>query len=582
MKNWPATGMALVLISCSPAPDESLLTSAKTSAPAARTIFTAGETGLDFHHAIGASGEYYFPEIMGSGVAVLDYDGDGDLDVFAVQGKMLDDTAQPLFALPASHVPGHRLFRNELIPSGRLGFVDVSNEAGLGAESYGMGVATGDYDNDGDVDIYVANVGANILYRNDGDGDFTEVTREAGVGDDGWGVSATFFDYDRDGHLDLFVANYVNFFLSNNVACKGRAGQRDYCDPTVYPPGRDRLYRNDGNGRFKDVTTETGLDAAFGNGLGVTAADFDLDGWPDLYVANDKMANQLWMNLGDGRFEDRALISGAAYNADGAAEASMGVAAGDYDSDGDEDLFLTHLGAQTNTLYRNERNDIFIDVTESSRLAIPSLGFTGFGTAWFDFDNDADLDLFSVNGAVQIETDQMGIEPYPFLQTNQLFRNDGSGRFEELDAGAAMDMPAVGRGAAFGDIDNDGDVDIVVSNNNGPMRLLVNEVGNEQHWLALRLRGTRVNRDAIGARVQITRAGDAPQWRRVHTDGSYASASDPRLHVGLGGSVEPVTVEVIWPDGLRERWAELAADTLHAIVQGEGGAVGLTEAAPAP
>ncbi|MDH3588119.1 MAG: CRTAC1 family protein [Gammaproteobacteria bacterium] len=567
--------LALACTACSPAPQTDLAAPAETPATTKRTIFTdsAAAAGLDFYHANGASGEYYFPEIMGAGVAVLDYDNDGDLDVFAVQGKMLDESAQALFALPETHVPGHRLFRNELIPEGALRFTDVSDESGVSSETYGMGVATGDYDNDGDVDIYVANVGSNTLLRNDGAGAFSDVTTKAGVGDERWSVSASFFDYDRDGDLDLFVANYVSFYLSNTTACRNHAGHQDYCDPTVYKPARDRLYRNDGNGRFSDVTAETGLDAAFGNGLGVTAADFDLDGWPDLYVANDKMANQLWMNRGDGRFVDRALIAGAAYNADGAAEASMGVTAGDYDSDGDDDLFLTHLGVQTNTLYSNDGEGSFVDVTEAARLAIPSLGFTGFGTEWFDVDNDGRLDLFSANGAVAIETDQMGIDPYPYRQADQLFRNAGAGRFEDLGVDAALGVQAVSRGAAFGDIDNDGDLDIVVSNNNGPLRLLINEIGNEQHWLALRLLN-KSNRDAIGARVAVLRAETEPLWRRVHTDGSYASASDPRLHVGLGGTADPVAVEVTWPDGSRERWTALAADTLHVLTHGGGTAVG--------
>jgi hypothetical protein len=528
----------------------------------------AAAAGLDFSHRSGARGEHYFPEIMGAGVALIDYDGDGDLDVYAIQGGPIGNAA----ATTGPEAPGNRLYRNDIDGADGPAFTDVTEEAGVGDRGYGMGVATGDVDNDGDTDLYVTNFGPNVLYRNDGDGTFTDVTAEAGVDDPRWSTSAAFFDYDRDGDLDLFVTHYVSFAVTDNVRCTSPAGRRDYCDPNAFSPLSDTLWRNEGGGRFTDVTAESGIGAAFGNGLGVTVADFDRDGWPDIYVANDQGPNQLWMNLGDGRFEDRALISGCAYNADGAAEASMGVTAADYDDDGDDDLFLTHLRGETNTLYRNEGDAGFMDVTDLSGLSVPSLTYTGFGTAWFDLDNDGDLDLFSANGAVTVESSGTATDDaYPYQQLNQLFENAGAGRFVDLSrrSGAAMRLREIGRGAAFGDVDNDGDVDIVVSNNAGQLRLYLNEIGDEGGWLRVRLTGTDSVRDGTGAVATLELADGRSLRRRAHTDGSYLSAGDPRVHFGLGDS-EPVALTVAWPSGRVERWDVAGRDVGLALVEGTG------------
>lgn len=501
----------------------------------------AAAAGLNFNHDPGASDELFLPEIMGSGAALFDYDNDGDLDVYLLQGGSLQTGGK-----------SNRLFVNELVPTGKLHFHEQTLAAGLGDAGYGMGAAVGDIDNDGDADLYVTNVGANSLWRNNGDGTFTETTAAADRRMGAWSTSAAFADYDRDGDLDLFVANYVAFSIGNNVPCTGHAGQRDYCDPLAYAPAADVLWRNEGSGEFVDVTAASGMDATFANGLGVTAADFNADGWPDFYVANDKTPNHLWLNQGDGSFVEDGLISGSAYNADGTAEASMGVSAGDFDNDGDPDLFMTHLGAETNTLYRNDGSGNFIDISDMSRLSIASLGFTGFGTAWFDIDHDGYLDLFSANGAVQIEPSQAG-DSYPYRQRNQLFLNLAGQRFEARDGGPALQVAEVSRGAAFGDIDNDGDVDIVVTNNNGPLRLLRNDYSNDRAWLALSLRGTVSNRDAVGARVALLQAGKPVLWRRAHTDGSYLSASDKRVQFGLGEFVIDA-VRVHWPAGGVEEW----------------------------
>ena len=531
----------------------------------------ASRVGLDFKHFNGAGGEYYLPEIVGSGVALLDYDGDGDLDVYLIQSTMLEPAKKPAqswFAPDPGWRPGHRLFRNELIPQGTLGFTDVTTRAGVGSISYGMGVAVGDYDNDGDFDLYLTNYGPNYLYRNNGDGTFTHL-EGAGADDSRWTTSAAFLDYDRDGDLDLFLARYVGFIVRGNQICR-TTGARDYCFPTVYSRLPDQLYRNEGNSKFVDVTEKAGLGAAFGNGLGVICADFDADGWTDIYVANDETPNQLWMNRGDGTFEDAAPFSGAAYNADGKVEAGMGVSAADFDNDRDEDIFLTHLRAETHTLYLNDGSGGFSDQTIRFGLT-RAMTYTGFGTRWFDYDNDGNLDLFVANGAVRM-TRLAEPSEYPYHQINQLFHNDGHGNYRETTAraGAALQLSEVSRGAAFGDIDNDGDVDILVSNINGPVRLLLNEVGSRRHWLQVQLQGVTSNRYGMGARVGVIRDGKKSLWRRAHTDGSYLSANDHRVHFGLGGDGEVKAVVVRWPAGSSEIWEEIEADRLITLREGSG------------
>ncbi len=531
----------------------------------------ASRVGLDFKHFNGASGEFYLPEIVGSGAALLDYDGDGDLDVYLIQSTMLEpgkSPAQAWFAPEPGWKPGHRLFRNELIPQGSLGFTDVTTRTGVGSVSYGMGVAVGDYDNDGDLDFYLTNYGPNYLYRNNGDGTFTDL-KEAGADDSRWTTSAAFLDYDRDGDLDLFATNYLGFTVSGNQICR-TTGARDYCFPSVYFPLPDRLYRNEENGKFVDVTEKAGLGAAFGNGLGVICADLDADGWTDIYVANDETPNQLWMNQRNGTFEDAALLSGAAYNADGKVEAGMGVSAADFDNDEDEDIFLTHLRAETHTLYLNDGSGGFSDQT--SRLGLTrAMTYTGFGTRWFDYDNDGHLDLFVANGAVRMTRLAEPTE-YPYHQINQLFHNDGQGNYRETtaQAGAALQLSEVSRGAAFGDIDNDGDVDILVSNNNGPVRLFLNQIGSRRHWLQVQLQGVNSNRYGLGARVGVLRDGKTTLWRRAHTDGSYLSANDHRVHFGLGSDAEVKAVVVHWPGGGREMWEEIEADGLITLREGSG------------
>ena len=538
----------------------------------------AARTGLDFTHFNGMSGRYYFPEMIPGGAGLLDYDNDGDLDVYLVQGHMLGDGLNRNGGSPpdVARRPGGRLFRNDLRvePDGTrsLRFTDVTDRSGIEARGYGMGVAAGDVDNDGCTDLYLTNLGANQLFRNDCDGTFTDVTESSGAEGGGWSVSAAFVDYDRDGWLDLYVGNYVQYSIETDRPCTGLAGRRDYCTPEVYAPQADRLYRNRGDGRFTDETVTALPGAAFGPALGVSTADFDGDGWIDVYVANDVHQNLLWINQRDGTFRERGLVSGAALSGDGVEEASMGVDAGDFDNDGDFDLFMTHLPTEGNNLYENDGTGFFEDGSIRTGLGPASHGHTGFGAAWLDVDNDGWLDLLAVNGAIEA-IDGRGDHPFPYDETNLLFRNLRNGRFEDVTAGAgaAFRRSEISRGAAFGDIDNDGDTDVVVSNNSGPARLLLNEVGNRSRWLGLRLLGSGAQRDMLGARVAVTGAGET-RWRHVRTDGSYASAHDPRVLVGLGASAESPRVRVVWASGRVEEWRDLPVDAYTTLTEGQGAA----------
>ena len=526
----------------------------------------AAEAGLSFRHFADASEEFRLPEIMGSGVALIDYDLDGDLDVYFLQGTTLTDDSDAA-ATESSLELGRssRLFENRIVPTGSLSFVDATARAGLGFDGYAMGAAVGDYDGDGDPDLYVTALGPNALFRNDGDGTFTEVD---GPQDRRWSTSATFVDYDQDRDLDLFFTNYVDFTVRNNKSCFSPVGARDYCNPTVYNPVPDRLFRNDG-GRFKDVSGEAGLGAAFGNGLGVASADLNNDGRPDLFVANDGTDNQLWINRGDGRFENTAMLSGAAVNADGRAEAGMGVIAADFDADGDDDLFLTHNTLETNTLYLNNGRGLFQDATNRYGLGGESVPFTGFGLSWTDFDHDGRLDLFIANGAVTVMESLRG-QPYPFLQRDQYFRGAESG-FEVLDSAGIWGTlpPLVGRGAATGDIDLDGDLDLVVSNNNGPARLFLNQTDGAS-WLRVRLVAQGGNPNGLGARIGLHFSDGVTLWRRLHRDGSYLSSSEPAAHFGLGAPGTIESMEVQWPAGGREMFTAPQPGTTVVFREGEG------------
>jgi hypothetical protein len=533
-------------------------------------VESGAAVGLTFTHVNGATGRYYMPEVMGAGVAVFDYDNDGDLDVYLVQGGSLTPAA------PSPSGPTSRLYRNDLVvaPDGRrtLKFTDVTDRAGVASRLYGMGAAVGDYDNDGDLDLFMTSFGPETLYRNNGDGTFTDVTKDAGVSDPLWSTSAAFVDHDRDGDLDLFVASYLDFAIADNKPCHDTLGSRDYCSPRAYRPVPDRFYRNEGNGRFVDATEAAGITKADGAGLGVSTGDYNGDGWLDLYVANDATPNQLWINARDGTFRDEGLLSGTAVNAAGNPEGSMGIASGDPDADGDEDLFVTNIISETFVLYENDGKATFDDARARWGVGQPTAPFTGFGTDWIDYDNDGWLDLFVANGAVNIIESQRG-QPTPFRMRNQLLRNTGSRRFVETSAegGPAFEGAEIGRGAAFGDLDNDGDVDIVVTNNGGPVRLLLNQARDTgtHRWLRVKAEQKGGNRFALGAWVGVERAGRPTLWRRVRTDGSYLSASDVRVHFGLGTSDKVDAVVVQWPDGTRERRTDVGIDREITIRRGQ-------------
>ena len=544
-------------------------------------VDAGAEAGLDFVHFSGAAGQMFFPEIMGSGVGLLDYDNDGDLDAYFAQGRMLaTDTGirEAWFPAAGPLPPVGRLYRNDLDVgadgSRTLRFTDQTDESGIDAVGYGMGVVAGDIDNDGWVDLYLTHVGPNQLFRNQGNGTFTDVSRLSGTDDPGWSVSASFVDYDRDGWLDLYVGNYVHYDVGEDIDCPTVTDGRDYCPPSAYRAQSDRLYRNQGEGRFVDVTAAALGGRQVGPALGVATADFDGDGWMDIYVANDGEDNYLWINQQDGTFINAGLLSGSAFSPHGTAEASMGVDAGDFDNDGDEDLFMTHLRSEGNNLYVNNGTGIFTDQSVRSGLGPASLGFTGFGTAWLDVDNDGWLDVLAVNGTVHVFREAQN-RRFPYDQRKVLFRNLGDGRFAEVTdlAGAAFEAFGVGRGAAFGDVDNDGDGDVLVSNVNTGAQLLVNQLGNRQHWLGLRLvGGENAPRDMLGTRIAVMRDDTHTIWRRARSDGSYASANDPRVLVGLGSLATPPRVRVEWPSGQVEEWEDLAVDRWTTLREGSSNA----------
>ncbi|MDA1301433.1 MAG: CRTAC1 family protein [Proteobacteria bacterium] len=513
----------------------------------------APSANLDFIHHNGMAGEFWLLEVNGAGVGVLDFDGDGRQDLWLLQGGPIANRGGDL--------PMDQLFRN-VSEGSTIAFENVTADSGVRATQYAMGIATGDVDGDGDLDVFLANYGANQLYENLGDGRFRDVTSTSGISGNQWSTAAAFADVDLDGRLDLFVVNYVEFDLSRHRVCHDLANRPTYCTPGVYQATGDRLYRNLGGLQFEDISVRAGISKVAASGLGVISGDFNADGAADIYVANDAMDNHLWLNDGRGRFEEAALLAGVAVNGDGAVEASMGVDAQDHDGDCDLDLFVTHLSVESNTLYANDGTGWFVDQSSSSGLAAPSIPFTGFGTGWFDADLDGDLDLFAVNGAVTpIAAQRAAGSTHPLRQRDQFWQNDGTGHYRELAAGPAFQVEDVSRGAALVDLDNDGDQDIVVMNNDGPARVYRNNL-QTGHWVGVSLPPA----SGPGARIRL--ADEDCGSRRWRTDGSYASAGDPRIVFGTGRASQDVVVH--WRNGQVETFTGLMAGRYHLLVPGRG------------
>ena len=528
------------------------------AAPSVRFEEEAVQRGVTFEHVIGDSGERYMQECMGSGVALFDADGDGDLDLYLVNGA-------PLPGWPAAGrpVPTNVLYRNR----GDGTFEDVTEKAGVGDRGYGMGVAVGDVDNDGDADLYVLNHGPNVLYLNRGNGTFEDATEKAGVGDPAWSSSAVFFDADADGDLDLFVVNYCDASVENHKWC-GQEGRewRGYCTPQVYDALPDTYYRNEGGGRFVSAAREAGLVDVGGKGLGVVPFDYDNDGDVDLYVANDSTPNQLWRNDGTGHFQEVGLLAGVAYSEDGRSEAGMGTDAGDYDGDGHLDLVVTNMDYETNSLLRNSGR-VFEHAGYPAGVAAASLGAVGFGVNWLDVDNDGDLDLLVANGHI-MDNIEMYNDALSYAQPNALFLNGPQARFREIGKAAGVGESNVARGSAVGDLDGDGRLDLVISRNRGRPGLFLNR-SRAGHWLQVRAIGTASNRSGYGARITVE-AGGRRQVREVRAARSYQSSSDSTVHIGLGtaGSVESLCVR--WPSGRVEQFAVQRVDHLLTVVEGKG------------
>lgn len=515
-------------------------------------------SGVDFRHRSGAAGTLHLREIVSGGAALLDADGDGRLDLYFSNGEHAD----------GSPAPGRLYLQRE-----DGGFHDATGSAGLEDErEYGISAAVGDVDNDGDEDLYLSNDGADRLYLNRGDGSFADATAAAGIDVDGLSCSAVLCDYDRDGLLDIYVTRYVRHVSGQR--CSNSAGQADYCSPRAYNPERDVLLHNEGGARFKDVSLASGIGVVAAAGLGVVCEDLDGDGFPDFYVANDGYANYLWINRRDGTFVDRALVSGSAYNMEGRAEAGMGVIAEDLDGDLQTDLFVTHLGGETNTLYRGLGGGLFQDAGGEAGLAQSSLATTGFGVVALDVEGDGDRDLFVANGRVFRGSKDARSEVAPpwdeFAEPNLFYLNTGGGRFalEARLAAPFTEARHVSRALAKGDIDNDGDLDLVVARVEARPAILRNDAPRAGHWLQLALIDPRLRRHAIGALV-IVRSGERRMLGRVGRGQSYLASHDPRLHFGLGDAAAD-ELEVLWPDGLRERFPAPAMDRLLTLRRGDG------------
>jgi hypothetical protein len=541
-----------------------------------RFIDITEASGVRFKH-LTAPEKKYIVESMSGGVASFDYDNDGWLDIYLTNSLTVDTAADPKSSRSS-------LYRNQRDGT----FSDVTERSGLGYPGWAMGVATGDFDGDGWVDVYVACLGPNHLYRNNGNGTFSDVTQKAAVDDARWSTGAAFGDYDNDGDLDMFVTNYVDFRIKDlpefgkGKFCQYR-GIPVQCGPRGLPGAGDSLFRNNGDGTFTDVSKSAGVSDPDGRfGMSALWSDLDSDGWMDLYVANDSGPNFLYKNNRDGTFKETGLLAGCAVGEDGNEQGSMGLAIGDYNHDGLLDIFVTNFSDEYNTLYRQEKGLSFMDVSFASKLAQASFPFVGWATDFLDYDNDGWIDLLVVNGHVYPQVDKVGVGT-TYAQRILLFHNDRNGVFSEVasTSGDVLMSRRVSRGAAFGDIDNDGDIDVVINNLDGAATVLKNDGGNKNNWLNIKTIGSRKNRDALGAQVKVT-AEELVQVKEVYSGGSYISQNDTRLHFGLGSKTRVDSIEVRWPAGKVEVIRDVPANGFVVIEEGKGVVRKVETAKPQP
>jgi enediyne biosynthesis protein E4 len=516
-----------------------------------------GKAGIHFTHNSGRAGKKYLPETLGPGCAFFDADGDGWPDILIVNGR--DWTPGKRRSLPVLYLNNH---------DGT--FRDATAGSGLDVEMYALGVAVGDYDNDGRDDVYVTALGGDHLFHNEGGGHFRDVTREAGIHNQSFGTSAAWLDYDRDGKLDLFVANYVQWSPDKDLWCSLDGVAKSYCTPESYKGTSSKLYHNLGNGKFEDVSHRAGIDDPTSKSLGVAVLDYDNDGWPDLFVANDTQPNKLYRNRHDGTFAEEGLEAGVAFGEDGVARGAMGVDAADYDRSGRAHLLVGNFANQMLGLYHNEGNGIFVDRAPASAVGRASLLTLTFGVFFFDYDLDGKLDILAANGHIEEEIGR--VQPkVQYREPPLLFHNLGGGRFEPVGGamGADFNRPIVARGAAYADFDHDGDLDVLITTNHGPAYLFRNDGGNRNHWLRVRTVGTRSNRDGIGAVVRVASAG-GPQWSMVRSGSSYCSQSELIQTFGLGPDTEATDLEIDWPGGAKEKLGRVAANQTVTVVEGKG------------
>ena len=527
--------------------------------PSIRFVNVAAEAKLTFKHENGASPQKYMPETMAGGSIILDYNNDGWPDIFLVNGGSFTDKQKAAGAR-------HRLYRNNKDGT----FTDVTAGSGIGVSGFGMGACSADYDNDGWPDLYITSFGGNKLYHNNGNGTFADVTAKAGVGSQLWSASCAFGDIDNDGYVDLFVTDYVDFSVKNNKYCFYSGDTRAYCHPNVYNGLPDILYRNNGDGTFTDVSRQSGIYRTDGKGLGVVFGDYDNDGWPDIFVANDSVPNFLFHNKGKGVFEEVGLLAGVAVGNEGQPLAGMGADMGDIDGDGLLDIFVTNLDRQTHSLYRNLGKGLFANITFESGVAEATLPFVGFGAVFFDYDNDTDLDLAIANGDV---IDNIGLfrDSTSYAQRNLLLQNDGTGKFRDVGpaSGPGFALKKPSRSLSAADIDNDGDLDLLIGNVGEAPDLLRNDGGNKNNSILIRTVGSKSNRDGIGARLRLT-AGGKVLLREVKAGSSYLSQNDMRVHFGMGNAARAEKLEIRWPSGALDVVQDIETNQILTITEGRG------------